>query len=109
MDPPIPYNPCRYDASQVIPNTTNRFTGSTGQAPDEVQLAAFVHHNGPVQTGINANVFGLRGKGCEASGDCFITQEACNDPKIKGKSIDHSVTLTGYGTDPKHGAYWIVK
>ena len=33
----------------------------------------------------------------------------CNDKSIKGKPIDHSVTLTGFGTDPIHGDYWIVK
>jgi hypothetical protein len=33
----------------------------------------------------------------------------CNDPSIKGKSIDHSVTLVGYGTDGAHGDYWLVK
>jgi len=112
MDPPIPHNPCRYNHSSpaFIPGTdAGKFTGATGQAPDEDQLAAFIHHNGPVQTGINANVFGLREKGCEKSGDCFITNAACNDPSIKGKGIDHSITLTGYGVDPTHGAYWIVK
>ena len=34
----------------------------------------------------------------------------CNDPSIKGKSIDHSVTLVGYGTDDKSGdMYWLVR
>jgi hypothetical protein len=33
----------------------------------------------------------------------------CNDPKIKGKPIDHSVTLVGFGTDEVKGDYWIVK
>jgi cathepsin L len=109
-DPPIPNNPCRYDSSSVIPGTSNdMFTNQTGSAPNEEQLVAFLFKNGPVQTGINANVFGLRTKGCEDKGDCFITKEMCNDPTIKGKGIDHSVTLTGYGTDPDNGDYWIVK
>jgi hypothetical protein len=64
------------------------FNGTTGAAPDEKQLAAFVHHNGPVSAGINANVFGLREKGCEARGDCFITEQMCNEESIKGKPID---------------------
>ena len=110
VDPPIPNNPCRYDKSKIIAGTDGgKFTNSTGGAPSEVQLAAFLHHNGPVQTGINANVFGLRAKGCEATGDCFITSANCNDPSVKGKPIDHSITLVGYGTDATHGDYWVVK
>ena len=32
----------------------------------------------------------------------------CEEPKIKGKPIDHSVTVVGYGTDPEgHGDYWV--
>ena len=64
----------------ISPGTADgAFTNSTGAAPSEEQLAAFLHHNGPVQTGINANVFGLRAKGCEAAGDCFITRAMCDD------------------------------
>jgi len=110
MDPPIPHNPCRYEKAKVISGTAHsKFTNKTGAAPSEDQLAAFVHHNGPVQTGINANVFGMREHGCEARGDCFITKEMCNNPKIKGKPIDHSITLVGYGSHSTHGDYWIVK
>jgi hypothetical protein len=29
----------------------------------------------------------------------------CNDPKIKGKGVDHSTVTVGYGTHPKHGDY----
>jgi len=110
MDPPIPGNPCKYAKKEVIAGTDkNHFHNQTGAAPSEDQLVAFVHHNGPVQTGINANVFGLRAKGCEDTGDCWITKEMCNDPKVKGKPIDHSITLVGYGTDKTNGPYWIVK
>lgn len=110
MDPPIPYNPCRYDQREVIPGTASgNFTGSTGAAPSEDQLVAFVHRNGPVQTGVFAGVFGLREKGCEATGDCFITREMCTDSSVLGKPIDHSVTIVGYGTDAKRGDYWVIK
>ena len=40
---------------------------------------------------------------------CFITKAMCDDPSIKGKPIDHSVTLVGFGTDATHGDYWQVK
>jgi len=30
-------------------------------------------------------------------------------PQVKGKPIDHSITLVGYGTDKTNGPYWIVK
>jgi len=107
MDPPIPNNPCRFSAKEVINGTAGgAFTDSTGAAPSEAQLAAFVYRNGPVQTGIAADVFGLREKGCEARGDCFIDAAMC--AKVKGQPIDHSITLVGYGTDPVKGDYWIV-
>ena len=109
-EPPIPGKPCKYDAKQAIPGTLNgAFTNVTGQAPSEDQLVAFLFHNGPVNTGINANVFGLREKNCESTKDCFIAEEMCNDPTIKSQPIDHSITLVGYGTDDTKGDYWIVK
>eukprot|EP00939_MAST-03C_sp_MAST-3C-sp1_P002539 g2539.t1 len=109
-EPPIRGKPCRYNASRVVEGTANfSFTNYTGAAPSEDQLLAFLHHNGPVNTGINANVFGLREHGCEARKDCFITEGMCNDPDIKSQPIDHSITLVGYGTDSKRGDYWIVK
>jgi hypothetical protein len=109
-DPPVPGNPCKYDANQVVPGSSRGFfNATTGNAPSEEQMAAFVHHNGPVSAGINANVFGQRAKGCEATGDCFITQDMCDSAAIKGKPIDHSITVVGYGTDKEHGDYWIIK
>ena len=44
---------------------------------------SFIHHNGPVSAGINANVFGMREKGCEKDGSCFISPAMCNDPKVR--------------------------
>jgi hypothetical protein len=106
MDPPIPYNPCRYDASKVVKGSMNFFEFTTGRAPDEDQLAAFIHHNGPVSAGINAEVFRLREKGCEALGNCFINKTACSSV---AQEIDHSITIVGYGTDAVNGPYWIIK
>ena len=106
----MPGNPCRYDAKRVVAGSGGGFfNATTGAAPSEDQLAAFIHHNGPVSAGINANAFALRRKGCENTGDCFITRENCNDPSIKGKPIDHSVVVTGYGTDEENGDFWLIK
>ncbi len=103
-DPPVPGNPCKFDAAKVVEGTAfSNFTDSTGAAPSEDQMAAFIFKNGPLQTGINANVFGLRAKGCEARGDCFITKSMCASVT---KQIDHSILLVGYGTDPVEGDYW---
>ena len=89
-DPPVPGNPCRYDPELVVPGSADGFfNATTGNAPTEEQMAAFIHHNGPVSAGINAAVFGLREKGCEKDGSCFITEAMCNEESIKGKSIDH--------------------
>jgi hypothetical protein len=106
-DPPIPGNPCRFEKSKVVKGTSGGvFTDSTGGAPNEDQMAAFVYRNGPLQTGINANVFGLREKNCEATKSCFITAAMCNSVP---RQIDHSILIVGYGTDPVHGDYWQVK
>ena len=106
MDPPIPWNPCRYSAAETVPGTVNFFNGSAAQAPDEDQLLAFIHHNGPVSAGINSDVFALREKGCNASTPCFITPAMC---RAVPQEIDHSITITGYGTDATHGDYWEIK
>jgi Papain family cysteine protease len=104
-DPPIPGNPCEFNSKKVIPGTMNFFNFSTGRAPDEDQLAAFIHHNGPVSAGIGAGVFALRAPGCEERGDCFINATSC----ATVNEIDHSITVVGYGTDPIRGDYWIIK
>ena len=103
-DPPVPGNPCKWDQAKAI---KGNYTDATGGAPNEDQLLAFMARNGPVQTGIFSDVFGLREKGCEATNSCFITKEMC--ASVKGKPIDHSITLVGYGIDSKLGPYWIVK
>lgn len=106
MDPPIPYNPCRFEPAEAVPGTPGFFTFATGRAPSEDQLAAFIHHNGPVSAGINADVFALREHGCDARGDCFVNATSC---AAVAQEIDHSITLVGYGTDAVRGDYWLIK
>jgi hypothetical protein len=102
QDPPIPGNPCRFDAAKVVVATPGFFNATTGWAPDEAQLAAFVMHNGPVSAGINSDVFAQRAKGCDALGTCFITKEGC--AKVS-QDIDHSIGIVGYGTDAVNGDF----
>jgi len=107
-DPPIPGRPCRYNKAAVIAGTDDgKFTQSISVAHgDEQQLAAWIYKNGPVNTGIDGGVFGLREPGCEATNSCFITKQMCANSTA---GIDHSITLTGFGTDRVLGDYWIVK
>ena len=104
-DPPIPGSPCRFDATKVVRGSgAGFFNGSTGHATSEAQLAAFIHHNGPVSAGINSDVFAQRAKGCDATSTCFITAADC--AKVS-QDIDHSVGIVSYGTDAVNGDYWI--
>jgi cathepsin L len=118
MDPPVPSNPCRYNAKDMIPKSDG-FTNATA-APSkfgEDQFAAFVHHNGPAQAGIYAQMFGRRDNTTcgGVGGGCWVTKESC--ALDDGKNIDHSVTVIGYGMDtdidPKttkaYGPYWLIK
>jgi len=107
QNPPIPGHPCKYDKSKVIPGTAGPWTKVVSPAHnDEAQLAAWIFKNGPVNSGVDAGVFGLREKGCENDNSCFITKEMCAKSQV---GIDHSITLVGFGTDAKHGDYWIIK
>ena len=114
MDPPVLGQPCIFKETLAVAGSAwNNFTNATGPAiatkdtSAEDQMIAFVFKNGPVQTGIAAGVFGLRVKGCEADQSCFITPAMC--AQVAGQSIDHSITIVGYGTDPVQGDYWDIK
>jgi C1A family cysteine protease len=108
QNPPIPGHPCMYDKSKVIAGTDNMaFTNTTSPAHnDEAQLAAWIFKNGPVNSGVDAGIFGKRKKGCEEDNSCFITKEMCAQSTA---GIDHSITIVGFGTDATDGDYWIIK
>lgn len=108
QNPPIPGHPCKYSAAKTIVGTANHnYTKTVGPAQnDEAQLAAWIFKNGPVNSGVDASVFGLRKKGCEKDNSCFINKDMCAKST---KGIDHSITLVGFGTDATDGDYWIVK
>ena len=122
VDPPVPGHPCRFSPAKVTPHSSKNFTGQTGPAypapsappPSEEQMAAFLHHNGPLTHGIASSVFALRIPGCEKDQSCFITKNMCAklDPALP---IDHAITIVGYGTagpgDPVAPGedYWLIK
>jgi hypothetical protein len=119
MDPPIPWNPCRYNRSLIVNGTDGAFlflffchgpetppfvascailcpaeflfNGTTGGAPDEQQLAAFITHNGPASVGINAQVFHLMDPNCGATSSCFVTTELCAQVRYGLKENDRLV------------------
>uniref|UniRef100_A0A914YBK6 Cathepsin L n=1 Tax=Panagrolaimus superbus TaxID=310955 RepID=A0A914YBK6_9BILA len=68
-------------------------------AGDEEQLKVAVATQGPISVAIDA---GHRSFQLYKEGVYFESQ--CS-PEM----LDHGVLVVGYGTDPKHGDYWIVK
>jgi hypothetical protein len=114
--------PCAWQAGKVITGSSGNWTG-IASARGEEQMAAFVHHNGPIWVGINSHAFGLRDNvtnqvlacnGTSAGGggspdNCFVTRQMCTDGRIINKGIDHAVTVVGYSVDSVHGPYWHIK
>jgi len=92
---------CKYDESKVVKNYAKGVTGKTSPSKQgEDQVAAFIHHNGPVGCAVRASVFKLK------DADGFVTAEACKDAK---RTINHSVLCVGFGVDPVKGPYWKIK
>jgi len=89
--------PCTMNTSKIVAKGWTNFThgGST-----EDQLAAFMYKNGPVGTGINADVF------YHVGSDNFVEMDGCN---TVSKGHNHAVTIVGFGKDSTHGDYWIIK
>ena len=100
-DPPVPGNPCRFDAGRVVPGSVFSNHTAVPVRYGEDAFAAGVYAWGPLQVGVNADVFG------ERDDDGFVTAAGC--AKHDGEDIDHSVTLVGYGTDDTKGDFWIIK
>ena len=100
-DPPVPGNPCRFDAGRVVPGSVFSNHTAVPVRYGEDAFAAGVYAWGPLQVGVNADVFG------ERDDDGFVTAAGC--AKHDGEDIDHSVTLVGYGTDAAKRDFWIIK
>ncbi|KAK7235204.1 cysteine-type peptidase [Aureococcus anophagefferens] len=87
-----------YNASVLPASTFSNWTTVPASAGED-QLAAFVRHNGPVQIGIDADVFK------NLDDDHHITPDRCGN----FTAIDHSLGIVGYNATADKGAYWIVK
>ncbi|KAH8048760.1 transferase [Aureococcus anophagefferens] len=84
---------------EVLPASTFSNWTTVPASAGEDQLAAFVRHNGPVQIGIDADVFK------NLDDDHHITPDRCGN----FTAIDHSLGIVGYNATADKGAYWIVK
>jgi cathepsin L len=71
------------------------------ESANELALQEAIATIGPIAVGIDASSdsFQFYSSGVYLNSDCR------SDPN----SLDHAVLVVGYGTDPTHGAYWIVK
>ena len=85
--------------AQILPASTFSNWTTVPESAGEDQLAAFVRHNGPVQIGIDADVFK------NLDDDHHITPDRCGN----FTAIDHSLGIVGYNATSDKGAYWIVK
>eukprot|EP01062_Namystynia_karyoxenos_P016517 TRINITY_DN1602_c1_g2_i1.p1 TRINITY_DN1602_c1_g2~~TRINITY_DN1602_c1_g2_i1.p1 ORF type:complete len:333 (+),score=90.26 TRINITY_DN1602_c1_g2_i1:73-1071(+) len=89
--------PCTFDKTKVAAKGWTKFTHG-GSSED--QLAAFMYKNGPVGTGINADIF------YHVGDDNFVIRDEC---KNVSTTINHAITVVGFGSDKPHGDYWIIK
>nr|AAY45870.1 cathepsin L-like cysteine proteinase [Rotylenchulus reniformis] len=87
---------CHFKRNDVGATDTGFFDVAEG---DEDKLKLAVATQGPVSVAIDA---GHRSFQLYKHGVYF--EEECNP-----EELDHGVLVVGYGTDPEHGDYWIVK
>jgi len=96
--------PCTYNADLVIPGSVfssylyvscNQYMKDSYYC--EKQMAAWIYYNGPLAGGIDSKIFN------HMSSDHFVSN--CGS-KTK---IDHGIMFAGFGTDPVHGDYWLIK
>ncbi|KAK0427957.1 hypothetical protein QR680_010509 [Steinernema hermaphroditum] len=66
---------------------------------DEEKLKIAVATQGPISIAIDAGHRSFQ----------MYKQGVYYDPECSSEDLDHGVLVVGYGTDPQHGDYWIVK
>lgn len=107
--------PCRFDSAKVLVDSvfsnSTSITHAQGSGNNYGQLEAMIHHNGPMQIGINAGVFAFKVPHGQAAGVAhWVNKSGCAAAAAAGlHSIDHSLGVVGFGTDQVHGDYWIIK
>lgn len=69
------------------------------QQGDEEQLKIAIATIGPISIGIDAGLWSFQ----------LYESGVYYDEWCSNKYLDHGVLLVGYGTDEKHGDYWLVK
>eukprot|EP01062_Namystynia_karyoxenos_P016518 TRINITY_DN1602_c1_g3_i1.p2 TRINITY_DN1602_c1_g3~~TRINITY_DN1602_c1_g3_i1.p2 ORF type:complete len:325 (+),score=98.69 TRINITY_DN1602_c1_g3_i1:80-1054(+) len=89
--------PCTFDRKKVAARGWTKFIKG-GKTED--QMAAFMYKNGPSGCGINAGIF------YHVGADNFVIRDACQNVS---HGHNHAVTIVGFGSDAKHGDYWIIK
>jgi len=106
--------PCTFSGAHVLngsvfSNTTS-ITHQQSSGGSYGQLEAMIHHNGPMQIGINAGVFQWKVPHGQAPGAHWVNKTGCASAKAAGlTSIDHSLGVVGFGSDKEKGDYWIIK
>jgi len=87
---------CKFKQSTVGAEDKGRVNLGSG---DEDALKVAVATQGPISVGIDAlhRSFKMYSSGVYDEKDC------------SSERLDHAVLVVGYGTDPVHGDYWLVK
>ena len=107
--------PCHFNETAALPRSvfsnTTSVTHAQSSGDNYGQLEAMIHHNGPMQIGINAGVFKWKVPHGQAPGVAhWINASGCAAAAAAGlHSIDHSLGVVGFGTDERQGDYWILK
>lgn len=88
---------CHYSKNKSVMSDMGHFVLEEG---NEELLKTVVANYGPVSVGIEAT------GNFQAYEGGVLNDEDCGSDR---NSLNHGVLVVGYGTDPKHGDFWIVK
>lgn len=87
---------CRFSSSDVVTRISNYRWVYPYRNEEAMKIA--LYQNGPLSVALYANQnFMLYSSG-------FF-----NDPSCPTTTINHAVNIVGYGTDPTHGDFWVIR